>query len=405
MEDESAPVYKKRMETLFSGIEPVCGLLNRMSSGDIEFSHLSFQEFLSAKYMLDMNINYKKYLESSWWEEALLLYTGLMNLEMKKQSNEVVGEMLKKRRTRLQLLGARALRDFQHSKREESIVITAGKKLIALIDSKASLDERFEAGEILGILGDPRIQAPPMVHVESGEFTMGSNELEREQPIHRVYLDEFMIGKYPVTNEEFRAFIENEGYKNEALWTPEGWQWREKENIIEPLYWHDRKWNSANFPVVGVSWFEAAAYAKWLSQKTGNKYALPTEAQWEKAARGTEGLIYPWGNKFEKNKCNSDESGLGRTSPVGLFPTDASPYGCMDMAGNVWEWCADWYGKDYYKKSPAKNPTGPLDGSFRVIRGGGWADGGWNCRAAYRGGWHHPANRVDDLGFRLVRTL
>ncbi|MGD2093157.1 MAG: SUMF1/EgtB/PvdO family nonheme iron enzyme, partial [Candidatus Aminicenantes bacterium] len=405
IEDESTPVYKKRIENLFNGIEPVCGLLNRLSSGDIEFSHLSFQEFLAAKYMLDMNIGYKKYLKSSWWEEALLLYTGLMNLEMKKQSNEVVREMLKKRQTRLQLLGARALRDFQHSKREEPVVITAGKKLMALIDSNAFLEERFEAGEILGILGDPRIKPPPMVNVEAGEFTMGSNEQERERPIHRVYLDEFMIGKYPVTNEEYKDFMADDGYKKKEFWTTEGWQWREQKNIFEPLYWHDRKWNGPNFPVVGVSWYEAAAYAKWLSQTTGDKYALPTEAQWEKAARGSKGLVYPWGNKFDKDLCNSSESGLRRTSPVGLFPGGRSPYGCMDMAGNVWEWCGDWYGKDYYKKSPAKNPQGPSGGSNRVFRGGSWDGVDWYCRAAFRGDWVLPSGRGDVLGFRLVRAL
>jgi formylglycine-generating enzyme required for sulfatase activity/calcineurin-like phosphoesterase family protein len=404
MEEEAGHVYKKRLETLFNDIEPVCGLLNRLSGGDIEFSHLSFQEFLAAKYMLDMDIDYKHCLEDPWWEEALLLYTGLMNLEMKKRSNEIVKEMLDMKANRLQLLGARALRDFQHSKREEAVIIDAGKKLIALMESKASLEERFEAGEILGVLGDTRIKPPPMVNVEAGEFTMGSNESEREQPVHRVYLDEFMIGKYTVTNEEFKAFIEADGYKKEELWTPEGWNWLKKENITEPLYWHDRKWNSPNFPVVGVSWYEASAYAEWLSQTKGEKYALPTEAQWEKAARGSKGLVYPWGNKFDKSLCNSGESGLRRTSPVGLFPGGESPYGCMDMAGNVWEWCADWYGEDYYKKSPAKNPKGPSGGSGRVIRGGGWDYDGWFCQCACRLALR-PAIRGNVLGFRLVRAL
>jgi formylglycine-generating enzyme required for sulfatase activity len=335
-----------------------------------------------------MDIDYKNYLEDPWWEECLLLYTGLMNLEMKTRSNRVVKEMLDMNSQRLQLLGSRALRDFLYSKREEAAVTFAREKLIALIDSSISPEDRFEAGEILGILGDPRIIPPPMVSVKAGEFTMGSNEREREQPIHRVYLDEFMIGKYPVTNEEFKAFMSDDGYKKKEFWTTKSWEWLKEKNITEPRYWH-----------------EAAAYAKYLSQKTGDKYALPTEAQWEKAARGTEGLVYPWGNKFDKNLCNSDESGLGRTSPVGLFPNGASPYGCLDMAGNVWEWCADWHGEDYYKKSPAKNPTGPSNGPGRVFRGGGWADGDWLCRAAYRDWANHPAIRDDDLGFRLVRAL
>ena len=125
--------------------------------------------------------------------------------------------------------------------------------------------------------------------------------------------------------------------------------------------------------VVGVSWYEAMAYAKWLSQKNKENYSLPTEAQWEKAARGPDGFTYPWGNEFGKNMCNSSECGLGRTSPVGIFHGDESPYGCMDMVGNVWEWCTDWFSGEYYKKSPVENPQGPSVGSSRVFRGGSWA--------------------------------
>jgi formylglycine-generating enzyme required for sulfatase activity len=248
-----------------------------------------------------------------------------------------------------------------------------------------------------------------MVAVEAGEFIRGSNKNDNEKPIRQIFLDEFMMGKYPVTNQEFKEFINDEGYKNKELWTPEGWKWREKESILEPLYWHDRKWNGPNFPVVGINWYEASAYAKWLSIKTGKNYALPTEAQWEKAARGSKGLVYPWGNKFDKNLCNNRELGLRRTSPVGIFPGGTSPYGCMDMAGNVWEWCADWYEKDYYKKSPAKNPIGPSIGSNRVIpnrviRGARWADVAWYCRAACRSGIRR-AIRDAALGFRLVRLI
>ncbi|NIM16827.1 MAG: SUMF1/EgtB/PvdO family nonheme iron enzyme [Candidatus Aminicenantes bacterium] len=375
-EGEELPDYKKRMDALFNEMEPKCGLLNRLGSGEIAFAHLTFQEFLAAKHMLDRDIDYKKYIKDPWWKETVLLYTGLMNLDMKKRSNQIAAEMIAMERLpRTQLLGAEALRDFQPSKREESVVRSAKEKLLSIISSNAEIQERFDAGEILGTLGDPRINVlkPSMVLVEAGEFIRGSDEIgEMEKPVRRIYLDEFMMGKYPVTNQEFKAFIEDGGYENKELWMPKGWQWRKENNISEPGLWHDRKWDGANFPVVEVSWYEASAYAKWLSKEAGGKYVLPSEAQWEKAARGSRGLVYPWGNEWKEDHCNSDECGLDRTSPVGIFPKGESLYGCMDMAGNVWEWCMDWYEDDYYKISPDRDPQGPKDGSARVIRGGGW---------------------------------
>ena len=408
-ERETVSVCKKRIEELFNGIEPVCGLLNRLSSGEIEFAHLSFQEFLAARHMLDRDLGYKPYLENGWWKETILLYLGLMNLEMKKRSNDIVCQIMEKSPLpRIQLLGAKALRDFQASKREGGAVDLAVKKLLAIIesDASASLEERVEAGEILGQLGDPRIDVlnPPMIPIPAGKFTMGSEQYNWEKPVHQVELTEFQMGKYPVTNQEFRAFIVDKGYDMKDYWTSEGWQWRQKENISEPRLWHDRKWNGPNFPVVAVSWFEAAAYARWLSIKTGKDYRLPTEAQWEKAARGRDGLVYPWGDTFDNTKCNSDESGLNRTSPVGIFPDGKSPYECMDMAGNVWEWCSDWYDGDYYKESPKENPVGPSGGSFRVLRGGSWLFVAPDCRAAFRDR-NRPAFRDGSVGFRLSRLL
>lgn len=404
-EGESASEYKKRIDTLFDGIEPVCGLLNRLSSCEVEFVHLSFQEFLSAKYMLDMDMDYKPYLEDGWWEETLLLYLGLMNLEMKKRSNGIVGELLNSPRSRIHVLGSKALRDFQASKRETATVELSREKLISIIDSDVSLEERFEAGDILGLLGDPRIQPPPMVRVEAGEFLRGAENItDEEKPVRRIYLDVFEIGKYPVTNQEFKDFIINKGYETEGFWTPEGWEWCKEDNISEPRYWHDRKWNGANFPVVGVSWYEAAAYAKWLNKKTDGNYSLPTEAQWENASRGIDGYNYPWGPDFDKNLCNYSEGKLVRTSPVGIFPGGESPYGCVDMSGNVWEWCADWYSDDYYKESSLMNPKGPGAGSSRVVRGGSWFDDAWICASAFRR-YGSPAGRGYDVGFRLVRLL
>jgi len=222
-----------------------------------------------------------------------------------------------------------------------------------------------------------------MIHIPPGKFLMGANAgNENEKPLHQVDLDGYWIGKFEVTFAQYDRYCRETG--------------KEKPG--------DRGWGRENRPVINVSWDDAAAYCQWLSQEIGITFQMPTEAQWEKAARGSRGFKYPWGNDFDKNKCNSIESGLEKTMPVGSYPSGKSPYGCMDMAGNVYEWCADWYNKAYYKKSPAKNPQGPAGGSDRVLRGGGWFSGTLGCRAAYRY-VYCPANRYADVGFRLLMLL
>jgi formylglycine-generating enzyme required for sulfatase activity len=203
----------------------------------------------------------------------------------------------------------------------------------------------------------------PMALIPAGEFQMGSNERDNEKPVHTVYLDAFYIDKYEVTNAQYRKFMDATEYK-------------------APACWDDSKFNAPGHPVVSVSWDDAVAYAKWAGKR------LPTEAQWEKAARG--GLVgkkYPWGDELTHDYANYSGTG-GRdkweyTSPVGSFPPNG--YGLYDMAGNVWEWCADWYDKDYYKNSPKQNPKGPDSGNIRVLRGGSWGTGdGYFLRAACR---------------------
>jgi formylglycine-generating enzyme required for sulfatase activity len=412
-DNEQANESQRRIHRMFDEIEPNCGLFNRLSGGEIEFTHLTFQEFMAAKHIVYMDRDYKDFLENDWWMETILLYTGLLSLEMRKRSNDVVEDILntkqedEKIKRRLWLLGSKALRDFQPSKRDDNVVALARGKLYELIESDARLEERFEAGEIVGILGDSRIRADNMVLVKSGKFMRGSSEddtdaYDDEIPKREIYIDDFKIGKYPVTNEEFKVFIDDGGYDREEFWAKEGWQWREENEIIEPEYWHGRKWNAPNFPVVGISWYEAEAYANWLSKRTGNHYRLPTEAEWEKAARGTKGFTYPGGEDFDKNSCNSYESGLLRTSPVGIFPKGKSPYGCFDMAGTVWEWCSDRYNNKYYANSPDKNPKGPSDGAGRVLRGGGWSNHARRCRSASRF-LSVPRSRGNVLGFRLLQ--
>ncbi len=407
---EPSSDYKQRIESRFNELEPNCGLLNRLSSGEIEFTHLTFQEFLAAKHLIYMDIDYAEFIEKGWWEETILLYTGIKNLTTKEGSNQLVKKILntsqkdEKSRRRLWLLGSKALRDFQPIKRNDEIVALAHEKLYEVIDSNASIEERFEAGEIAGALGDLRIKGDNMVLVKAGMFMRGSSEYSDEKPQREIYLGDFWIGKYPVTNEEFKEFVDDGGYDRKEFWAKEGWQWREEGKIYEPQYWHDRKLNGPNFPVVGISWFEAEAYANWLCKRTGHRYRLPTEAEWEKAARGTDGFKYPWGEVFDRNLCNSDESGLHRTSPVGIYPKGKSPYGCFDMAGNIEEWCFDWYNDKYYANCSDRNPKGPSDGTYRVFRGGSWNNTARICRSAYRS-FIDPRGRSRDLGFRLLQEL
>ena len=274
-----------------------------------------------------------------------------------------------------------------------------------------------------------------MIYIPQGEFTMGSNDgLPNEKPVHNVYLDGYWMGKCPVTVGQFRKFVEDTEYVSDAEKGQGSWQFWEGRWVVRL----DGNWKNPYFeqgedhPVVSISWNDAIAFCKWLSDRTGVSFKLPTAAQWEKGARGMDERIYPWGNEIpdgtranladilfwnkydDSRKADKNvDDGFVETSPVGSFPAGASPYGLLDMAGNVWEWCYDIYDSNYYSNSPYKNPTGPPDtgqpDQERVNRGGGsWTDrsghltpeGGHNLRSAARTG--DEQNSSDDhMGFRL----
>jgi formylglycine-generating enzyme required for sulfatase activity len=222
------------------------------------------------------------------------------------------------------------------------------------------------------------IDGAEMVRVPAGEFRMGSAASEgwgSERPQHTVYLDGYWIYKYEVTVKQYRAFCAATGHAFPTD-TP-SWGWQDTH------------------PIMHVTWFDAQAYAAWAHA------ALPTEAQWEKAARGTDARMYPWGNDYDPNKLAQSGNSTG-TQPVGSFPAGASPYGALDMAGNVWEWCADWFAPEYYADSPSRNPTGPESGAFRVLRGGSWhylSDTSVRCAARNN---NDPYGHWDGDGFRCA---
>ncbi len=240
----------------------------------------------------------------------------------------------------------------------------------------------------------------PFVYVPAGPFQMGSNDHDRAKPIHTMPVDAFWLGKTPITNAQFRAFVDGGGYTNQAFWTKSGWQWRTGEKITKPLYWTDSKWNTPQQPVVGVSWYEATAYVAWLAQATGQPIRLPTEAEWEKGARGTDSRKYPWGNDApDKNRCNFS-SNEGKTRPVGNYAAGASPYGALDMAGNVWDWTATKWVANYenYANVVDNDKEG---GAARALRGGSWLGDSSDVRSANRN-WDAPLVRNVNIGFRLV---
>ena len=273
----------------------------------------------------------------------------------------------------------------------------------AQIDIKVAI----EAAEALGQAGDPRLTEPASqenwVQIPAGEFLMGAQQEDPskpnhdpeaygdESPVHRVKLGAYCIGRYPVTAMEYQRFVEVGGYENNAFWGQGGFdRWQMPED------WEGQV-EHPNRPVVGVSWYEAAAYAAWAGCR------LPTEAEWERAARGPDGRRYPWGNGDPDASLLNYEGKVGCPTPVGVYPRGATSDGIVDMAGNVLEWCSDWFGGDHYAESSASNPKGPSSGSARVLRGGAWDYIAWGCRCACRNCFD-PDVLIGCIGFRVVRS-
>ena len=256
---------------------------------------------------------------------------------------------------------------------------------------------------------------PETVLIPQGAFLMGSDKsldaqaLDNELPQRKITLPEYRIGKYPVTVGEYLEFVEAAGYREKKWWTQTGWQVIKEAQWKAPREWGNSTWTgSQRLPVIGVSWYEATAYCRWLTETTGKPYRLPNEAEWEKAARGTDGRIYPWGNKWDKQACNTLEiwdgdSSKGHTTLVGRFsPHGDSPYGVADMSGNVWEWCASKWSNNYH----FPEDSGPDGKVPRAAKGGSWWDielpyTGVQTRIAYRGRYE-PWFWYYNTGFRVV---
>ena len=217
-----------------------------------------------------------------------------------------------------------------------------------------------------------------MVLVPAGEFTMGSKDgYDDEQPIHQVYLNAFYIDKYEVTNSFYKDCV-NAG----ACTLPS-----ETGKYIGP--------SRVNHPVVFIDWYQAKAYCEWRDS------ALPSEAQWEKAARSTDARTYPWGEELTCDRANYGKCILNTTA-IGSYESGKSYYGIYDLSGNVWEWVNDWYDDAYYQISPSVNPLGPNTGVFKILRGGAWAHNIHNPRSAFRTS-DYPDTSHYNAGFRCAK--
>ncbi|MBD3181782.1 SUMF1/EgtB/PvdO family nonheme iron enzyme [Candidatus Poribacteria bacterium] len=281
---------------------------------------------------------------------------------------------------------------FQKSEYQLIKELPAGKHKITFTVGEESLSAEFEiAQEKLLVRSNFRLGAvwitsgieignddSPMVLIPAGEFKMGSDFGEPDEyPVHEVYLDDYYIDVYEVTNAQYKVFMEKAGYR-------------------APRYWNDPQCNAPDQPVVGVTWNDALMYCNWAGKR------LPTEAEWEKAARG--GLVqkvYPWGDEHNTPVAGGGgNTGVAGAASVGSFAPN--PFGLHDMVRNAWEWCIDWYGEDYYANSPAENPEGPDTGDVRVLRGGSWFAGVANpLRTAYRYSYE-PDKTSNLIGFRCV---
>jgi formylglycine-generating enzyme required for sulfatase activity len=254
----------------------------------------------------------------------------------------------------------------------------------------------------------------PFVYVTAGTFQMGASPeqvdaqvalclettancqrswWENQEPQKEEYLADYWIGQTEVTNAQFRRFMNANGYGTERYWSSDGWRWRNSNNITQPRCTDDRfnadDFNSADQPAICISIYEAQAYANWFTETSGYSARIPTVAEWEKAARGADGRLFPWGDTTPTISLANINRYVGTTTPVGSYPAGMSLYGCLDMAGNVREWTTDWYTSSY------DGSTGPIN------MGGSWLSSR-NDAAIPRQSWASPDAIYTDNGFRLV---
>jgi formylglycine-generating enzyme required for sulfatase activity len=394
----------KALDAFLHLINERSGLLVERGVGVYGFAHLTFQEYLTARVLAERDDSLERSLQvlpDPWWREVILLEAGYLSNGGSRRVSALIRTIMDAdRKTEPEphhhlLLAAECLFDVGVARVEGDLLSEAQKRLKKQADApfkhgdKATVLAKITASNALACIETKQVAArfwkppygePEWVTIPAGEFWMGSDSSENEKPIRKLSLPEYQISRVLVTNAQYALYVKDAKAKS-------------------PKHWRggDVPAGLSNHPVVNVSWFEAMAYCNWLSDKTQKNISLPSEAEWEKAAKGdTTGLggkrKYPWGDNWRELHCNSQELGLNDTVPVGLFLNGASPYDLLDMSGNVWEWTRTSYetGTDDLKSA-----------SLRVLRGGSFNFAAWYARCTFQFRLD-PYPTYGDSGFRLV---
>jgi formylglycine-generating enzyme required for sulfatase activity len=459
LDSKQLPTFEK-YNILLEYMVDRTGLIIPDGDTTYRFRHLSFQEFLAARHICDRVDDAVEELAprlaDRWWREVVQLAPAYKALNSISDARRLLANLAAHAREQAQpeslasAFGtiARALLDLQEYKvdRLEETANEIKPDFLRVLNDPTQPGEprvRAEIAECVGQFGDSRLtNETRWVEIPEGEYWRCFS-LEEGLPFQGaeswIQVSEFRIQRWPVTVAEYRIFIDHGGYARRQWWDDAGWEWLQGESVRFPDRWEWQIDKAGNYPVVGLSWWEACAYCRWYSAMMNGLPAgwlvrLPTEAEWEKAARGgkilADGAVnespkreYPWVGDWQESHANSGEGDwLGTVTPVGCFPKGSGPYGAWDQAGNVWEWCLDWHDPQAHsrpeKVDPVVNDSKGVPRVFvvnnrgekvlapcRVTKGGSWTTDSARARVSFRNRLE-PSKRFDDQGFRCaaVRT-